>query len=68
MAYVRCKHLDADHVRAIREDHAFRCKVEIPMPVFPVSVTKEYTFKWPPSRSYVSKEHCARCPLFEPKD
>lgn len=65
MAYVRCKHLDADHANRILSDHG--CLVEVPQPILPASITEYRGFRWPPERGFVTKEHCAKCPMFEPK-
>ena len=64
-AYVKCQHLDTQGKSPLGRK-TYQCRVEVPQPVLPVSVTKGPGFRWPPFiRSWVAKADCAECPLFE---
>jgi hypothetical protein len=68
MAYKPCKYLDAKPGERIMKDSFFRCLCPIPvMPVFPVSITKAYGFRFliDKDKCLVRKEDCAACPLYE---
>jgi hypothetical protein len=51
--------------RVVRSDRVYACRVEVPVPVLPISVRKAYGFKWPPEKAFVSPDNGADCPLFQ---
>lgn len=65
MAYRPCKHLDLKPGETARKGYVYNCLYPLPEPVFPVSVTMNYSYKWPPLRCHVEKIDCERCPLKE---
>lgn len=65
-----CKHLaitpDADGKVRFRANSVHQCKVPLPaLPALPASITKHYSFTWPPLRSFVGRVECEGCPLWE---
>jgi hypothetical protein len=68
MAYVRCKWLMANHVRAIRSNDAFPCSWPEPPRVLPVSVRLAYGFSDKMPKRNVAKQDCAVCPCFEARE
>lgn len=64
-----CKHLligpDKDGKVRLRKERRYRCMVDVPTPVLPASVTKAFDWRWPPHKSNVGIEDCAKCPFFE---
>ena len=70
MTCKNCKWLsvepDKDGKVRIRKELMYICTVPIEMPKFPISITKEYDFKWPPRRTRVSPND-NNCPMFEDK-
>lgn len=72
MAKPRCKYLvvpPTDSGRVIvRKDWCYRCACPIPEPpVLPASITSAYGFHpiSEKSKTMISTDQCARCPLFE---
>jgi 2-methylisocitrate lyase-like PEP mutase family enzyme len=71
MAGSRCIYLnvppDADGVKRVRSNWAYRCEFPVPEYPLPVSVTRYYDFKWPPIKSQVIAPECQKCPCFTAK-
>jgi len=65
----RCRHLlvtpDKDGKVRVRKGNGYRCAVDAPTPVLPASVTRAHGWRWPPHRTMVSTDDCAKCPLFD---
>lgn len=55
--------LSADGVRRPRKTNAYRCTVVVEQPLMPMSMTRSYDFRWPPSRSYMTPNDGAGCPM-----
>jgi hypothetical protein len=66
-----CIHLqakpDTDGVVRVRKNWAYSCGFTVPAYAMPVSVTRQYDFKWPPLKASILIEHCAVCPCFTAK-
>lgn len=65
-----CKYLDVapDKSGRIvpRKGYSYRCLAPIPaLPALPDSITNEYSFRWPPTRTHMTPERGAGCPIFE---
>ena len=45
--------------RIMRNNKAYRCAIEIPLPA---CISKVYGFRWPPMRNYVMASDCETCP------
>lgn len=75
MAYKPCQHLELHNGATARKGFVYRCSIVIALPVLPASITKSYGWEatarifsssgW---RSGVTKEDCAACPLYAPKE
>lgn len=65
----RCKWLGVGPKERLSRLGGYPCLAPVPdLPPMPASVTSSYGFRWPPVRSWVGVgEHCANCPLYEPK-
>ena len=48
----------------VRSAKAYQCKVEVPMPVLPASITNAYGFSWPPAKTRMSRNDGQNCPYF----
>jgi|GEM_PF-5818919 len=71
MAYKKCRYLIVEPSESgrvlVRKDWAYRCDAEVDLPDLPASITRHYSFSWPPSRSFVTKDDCAKCPMYAPQ-
>jgi hypothetical protein len=69
MSCRQCRYLDVppDKLGRVtaRKDKAYRCTVELPPPLVPVSVSKSYGWRWPPSRSAMSANDGEGCPFYD---
>lgn len=65
----KCKYLhappDKDGKVRLRRNVRYRCMIELPTPVLPASVTQAFDWRWPPHKTHVGIEDCARCPCFK---
>lgn len=51
--------------RAPRKDKSYLCEAPVPDVVMPLSITRRYDWRWPPSRNYMAPDEGAGCPTFK---
>jgi hypothetical protein len=57
--------LNAAGKRIAIKTKSYRCMVVMEQPKFPESITRHYSFRWPPMRSMMEPNDGAECPTWQ---